>query len=235
MKNSIVFTVVAAIAFALTTTAHAQVIMNRGGVPVQGNYQYQQQRGVPVYRQGTQQVRSVPQPTSVDLPPMSEADLEKTEIGATFYDAANSLRVGSVFTNSPAKTAGLRTGDFVTKMNGKPLTSAAQFKAAINAMAPGSKIKLTHKRGAKEREVEATLAKMVDIVNASIVPEPGTYDGAMQQATREIATLKQKIVNTKEDLSDLNKMLAGQEKRLADLKTKADADRKKMEAAKAKK
>ena len=130
MKNSIVFTIVAAIAFAVTASTQAQVIFNRGGVPVQQYPQGYQQRVYQPQPTGSQ-TRPAPQPTSVDLPPMSEADLMKSDLGATFFDAGNALRVGSVFTNSPAKSAGLRTGDFVTKLNGKAVSSSAAFNLSL--------------------------------------------------------------------------------------------------------
>ena len=234
MKNSIVFSIVATIALSVTATSQAQIYQQQGGpvgVPAQRNYQ---QQGY--YQQGTPAMQNQrgATPGTVDLPPMNEADLAKSDLGATFYDAGSSgLRVGSVFTISPAKSAGLQTGDFVTKVNGKAVPNAAQFKAMIQGMAPGDKVKLTHKRGTKEREVEVGVMKMEEIVSASVVPEPGTFDRAIDLTNREIMSLKQKVKNAEDDLKDFQQLLVGQEKRLADLQTKAEADRKKIEAAKA--
>ena len=234
MKNSIVFTIVATIALAVTSTSQAQIIRNYRNAPIQQNYQ---QQGVPYYQQAApvmQNQRRMGTSTEVELPPMSEVELAKSDIGATFVDAGNSsLRVGAVFSKSPAKSADLRTGDFVTKVNGKAVPSAAQFKAMIGGMEPGSKVKLTHKRGVNEREIEVAVMKMSEIVKASITPEPGTFDRAIAETNRGILTLKQKIKNTEEDLKDLQELLVGQEKRLVDLQAKAQADLKKMEAAKA--
>ena len=236
MKNSIVFSIVALIALSVTATSQAQSFSRPApvGVPVQRGYQ---QQGVPFYQQGApviQNQRRASTTGEIELPPMSEAALKMSDIGATFYDAGSAgLRVGSVFAKSPAKSADFRTGDFVTKVNGKAVPSAAQFKAMIGAMAPGTKVKLTHKRGTKEREVEVAAMKMEDIVNASVVPEPGTFDRSIAETNRGIMSLKQKVKNAEQDLKDLNQMLADQEKRLADLQAKAEADRKKMEAAKA--
>ena len=238
MKNSIVFSIVATIALTVTSTTQAQIIRgSRGGpvgVPVQRGYQ---QQGVPFYQQGTPVIQNQRQMTNaneVELPPMTEADLAKSDLGATFYDAGSAgLRVGAVFTTSPAKSADLRTGDFVTKVNGEAAPSAAQFKAMIGGMESGDKVKLTHKRGDKEREVEVAVRKMSEIVNASISPEPGTFDVAISQTNREISMLKQKVKNAEDDLKDLQQLLSGQEKRLTDLQAKAEADLKKIEAAKA--
>ena len=239
MKNSIVITVVATVALAVTATSQAQNFQRQGtpvGVPVQRSYQ---QQGAPFYQQGNpvmqpQRRATNSTTTEVELPPISEAELAKSDLGATFYDAGSAgLRVGAVFTASPAKSADLRTGDFVTKVNGKAAPSAAQFKAMIGGMEPGSKLKLTHKRGTKEREVEVAVMKMSEIVNASITPEPGTFDRAIDETNREIMMLKQKVKNTEADLKDLQQLLTGQEKRLVDLQAKAEADRKKIEASKA--
>ena len=236
MKNLTVFAITATIALVLTATTQAQIFRNPVGVPVQRTYQRQ---GVPYYPQAApamqnQQRMSTTTSTEVELPPMSEAELAKSDLGATFLDAGNSgLRIGSVFAKSPAKSADFRTGDFVTKVNGKAVPSAAQFRSMIGAMDPGAKLKLTHKRGTKEREVEVAVMKMKDIVSASVVAEPGTFDRAIEQTNQQISTLKQKVKNAEQDLKDLQEMLSGQEKRLADLQAKAEADLKKMEASKA--
>ncbi|MDB2686935.1 PDZ domain-containing protein [Mariniblastus sp.] len=233
MKNSIVFTIVATIALTVTASAQAQIIR---GVPMQRAYQ---QQGVPYYQQGTPVMQNQGRMTNtvsgeIELPPMSEADLAKSDIGATFLDAGSSgLRVGSVFAKSPAKSAGFRTGDFVTKVDGKAVPNAAAFKTMIAEMDPGSKVKLTHKRGTEERDVDVAVMQMKEIVNASIVAEPGTFDRAIAQTNQQILGLKQKVMNAEQDLKDAQQMLAGQEKRLAELKVKAAADLKKMEADKA--
>ena len=238
MKNSIVLTIVTAIVLSVTATSQAQIYQQGApvGVPVQQTYQ---RPGVPFNQQGNpamQYQRRVmnSSPAEIELPPMSEADLARSDLGATFYDAGSAgLRVGSVFAKSPAKSADFRTGDFITKVNGKAVPNAAQFKAMIGGMAPGAKVKLTHKRGTKEREVEVAVMKMQEIVSASVVPEAGAFDEAITQTNRGIVTLKQKVKNAEQDLKDLQQMLAGQEKRLVDLQGKAEADRKKIEAAKA--
>ena len=239
MKNSILFMIVATIALSVTSTSQAQVYQRQGGpvgVPVQRTYQ---QQGAPFYQQGVPAMQNRRPVTNtgrseVELPPMSEADLAKSDLGATFYDAGSAgLRVGAVFAISPAKSADLQTGDFVTKVNGEAVPNAAQFKSMISGLAPGAKVKLTHKRGTKEREVEVAVMQMKEIVDASITPEPGTFDGAITQTNHEIQMLKQKVKNAEKDLQDLQQLLAGQEKRLVDLQGKAEADRKKIEASKA--
>jgi len=128
--------------------------------------------------------------------------------------------VRSVFTNGPAQNAGLTSGDVVTKANGSPIQNAASFKAMIGKMQSGTPLKLTKLVEGKEKEVQCNLMTMAEIIKASTVPEAGPYDRAVVLGEQQLANLGQQI----------KKM---EEKRIADLKAKAqDARAKAMEMKK---
>jgi len=131
--------------------------------------------------------------------------------------------VRSTFTNGPAQQAGLKSGDLVTQINGKPADGVAAFNAMIAGMKSGETIKFTKRsKLGKESEAEMKLMTMGEIIKASIVPEAGAYDGVLRQTEIGISKLKQQIKNTEEDLTDLKKQLTTQEKTLADMKVKAE-------------
>jgi len=195
-----------AIAFALSTTMEAQTFeVFQPGVIQSGTFQ-----------QGTFQSSEI-----ITTQQPSKEDLAKADVGADFYDAGIAVGVRSVFTNGPAQTAGLQSGDMISKVNGEAIQSAAVLKAMIQGMAAGETVKLTRTKDGKEDEVEVKLATLADIIQASIVPEAGAFDQAIERAVQQVAVLTQQIKNTEQDLVDMKKQLADQEKQVADLKAKA--------------
>jgi len=166
------------------------------------------------------QAKQVPTYSNITL---TEEQRSKPSIGATLYDAGSSIAVRSTFTNGPAQQAGLKSGDLVTQINGKPADGVAAFNAMIAGMKSGETIKFTKRsKLGKESEAEMKLMTMGEIIKASIVPEAGAYDGVLRQTEIGISKLKQQIKNTEEDLTDLKKQLTTQEKTLADMKVKAE-------------
>ncbi|HTI32103.1 MAG TPA: trypsin-like peptidase domain-containing protein [Miltoncostaea sp.] len=65
--------------------------------------------------------------------------------------------VGAVTEGGPAARAGLKAGDVVTAIDGKPITGSADLVAAIAAKAPGDQITLTVRRGGDTTTITATL------------------------------------------------------------------------------
>lgn len=64
----------------------------------------------------------------------------------------------AVTPNSPAAEAGLRTGDVITKLNGKKIDANYPLLSAISAHQPGDKVSVTYLRDGKEATVSVTLA-----------------------------------------------------------------------------
>jgi putative serine protease PepD len=61
--------------------------------------------------------------------------------------------------DTPAGRAGLQPGDVVTAVDGDPIESGDQLRAAIDAKKPGDKITLTIERAGNERTVQVTLGQ----------------------------------------------------------------------------
>ena len=59
--------------------------------------------------------------------------------------------------NGPADKAGLKPGDVITELDGKPIEDATDLIAQIRSRAPGDRIKVTYLRANKESTVEVTL------------------------------------------------------------------------------
>ncbi|EAA8481064.1 PDZ domain-containing protein, partial [Salmonella enterica subsp. enterica] len=65
--------------------------------------------------------------------------------------------VSEVMPNSGSAKAGIKSGDIITSLNGKPLTSFAELRSRIATTEPGTKVKLGLLRNGKPLEVEVTL------------------------------------------------------------------------------
>ncbi|HLP77553.1 MAG TPA: Do family serine endopeptidase [Candidatus Paceibacterota bacterium] len=75
--------------------------------------------------------------------------------------------VGDVMPNTPASRAGLKNGDVIRELNGKPITDSDQLRLSVSQMAPGSKVTLLILRSEPgRRPVEKT-------VNATLGTLPG--------------------------------------------------------------
>lgn len=89
-------------------------------------------------------------------------------LGVQFVAAGKELRVAQVDTESPAYKAGLRTGDIVTKLDGKSIASLAELRDLILARAAGTS--LSFEIAGKKDKIAVALA-------AVSAPRTGTGGG----------------------------------------------------------
>lgn len=84
-----------------------------------------------------------------------------TDIAKAFGQKdARGVVVGDVTPKSPAQESGIRRGDILLEMNGRPVENSNQLRNSISMMQPGTEIKLKMLRGGSERDVTAKLAEM---------------------------------------------------------------------------
>jgi S1-C subfamily serine protease len=81
---------------------------------------------------------------------------EASKLGAT---QGPGVVVYQVQPRSAADRAGLRQGDIITALNGTAVNDPNTFRNTIAAIAPGTEVTLTVKRGGTERQVRATLGE----------------------------------------------------------------------------
>jgi serine protease Do len=62
--------------------------------------------------------------------------------------------------NTPAEKAGLKAGDIITAVNGKPIKDSRALAREISTMAPGTSAKLDIMRKGESRTIDVTLATM---------------------------------------------------------------------------
>jgi serine protease DegQ len=99
--------------------------------------------------------------------------------------------VSEVLANSGSAKAGIKAGDVIVSLNGKPLTSFAELRSRIATTAPGTKVKLGLLRDGKPVDVEVTLDKSTSSTASAELITPALQgatlsDGQMKDGTKGI-------------------------------------------------
>ena len=97
--------------------------------------------------------------------------------------------VANVAPNSAAASAGLKSGDVITEVNGEPVTRSGELSSMIGLLAPGDKVKMKVWRDRSARDVEVRLtsadADKTDAADASGEVQPGDLGLALRPLTRD--------------------------------------------------
>jgi putative serine protease PepD len=91
---------------------------------------------------------------------ISSGKAEHAFLGVVLRDSSSQTgaAISQVRAGTPAAGASLRAGDIVTAAGGKPIRSASELRAVINAHRPGDSISLTYTRGGTSHTVTVKLA-----------------------------------------------------------------------------
>lgn len=100
--------------------------------------------------------------------------------------------VSRVLPKSPAEKAGLKDGDVILDLNGRPVTSFAQLRNRVGLMRIGDEVKLRVLRDGKSRDVTLKIGKEETVVAAAANMHPflqgatlAPLDDASRQSTGE--------------------------------------------------
>ncbi|MGQ5260526.1 trypsin-like peptidase domain-containing protein [Micromonospora sp. ZYX-F-536] len=80
------------------------------------------------------------------------------QVGGPGVGAGGGVRLAAVEPSGPAAGAGLRVGDVITKLNGRPMTEPTDLIALVRKFAPGSVVTVEFRRGADRQNTSVTLA-----------------------------------------------------------------------------
>ncbi|HAT1609931.1 TPA: serine endoprotease DegQ [Raoultella planticola] len=116
------------------------------------------------------------------------ADIAK----AMNIDTQRGAFVSEVLPNSGSAKAGIKSGDVIVSMNGKPLSSFAELRSRIATTEPGTKVKLGLLRDGKPLDVEVTLDKSTSSTASAdlIIPAlqgASLSDGQMKDGAKGVA------------------------------------------------
>ena len=90
---------------------------------------------------------------------ISTGKAEHAFLGVLLRDSSTGgAAIAQVRSGTPAAKAGLRSGDVITKVDGKTISSASQLRGSINSHRPGDRITVTYKRGGTSHTVTVALA-----------------------------------------------------------------------------
>ncbi|GAC1426489.1 MAG: trypsin-like peptidase domain-containing protein [Chitinophagaceae bacterium] len=87
--------------------------------------------------------------------------------------------VTAVTNDGGAKAAGIKNGDFITKINGTPINSGADLVGQIAIYRPGDKIKVSYMRDGKENTTDVLLKNSsgnTDVVKTSMLDKLGEFE-----------------------------------------------------------
>jgi putative serine protease PepD len=85
-----------------------------------------------------------------------------SELGISVADATGGAAVRAVTNGGPAKQAGLRAGDVITKVGDRRVTDADSLVVAVRADAPGSVVTVAYTRGGTPATARVTLGSAPD-------------------------------------------------------------------------
>lgn len=96
--------------------------------------------------------------------------------GLGLKDARGAL-VNQIQPDTPAAKAGLKPGDAIVAVDGRPVKNPRDLARLVAGFDPGSKVKLTVSRDGKERQVDVELGRLPDDAKLAAAGEHGD-DGA---------------------------------------------------------
>ena len=122
--------------------------------------------------------------------------IKGTEMSADIAKAFNlntqrGAFVSEVLPNPGSARAGIKAGDVIVSLNGRPLNSFAELRSRIATTEPGTKVKLGLLRDGKAQEVEVTLDKSTSSSASADIIAPALQgatlsDGQLKDGTKGI-------------------------------------------------
>ena len=103
---------------------------------------------------------------------------------ARVYGVNSGVTIASITPNGPAEKAGLKTGDTIVSVNGKPVKNGDELVAEISSLKPGTQAKLGYIRAGKEQTVEVTIADRAKLFAARLGGEEAQGEEGQPQESK---------------------------------------------------
>ncbi|MBZ5719374.1 MAG: Do family serine endopeptidase [Acidobacteriia bacterium] len=101
---------------------------------------------------------------------------------ARVYGVNNGVTISNVVAGSPADQAGLKVGDTITSVDGKPVKNGDELVADIASRKPGTKVNLGLVRNGKKQETAVTVADRAKLFASRLGDED---EGSGQEGPKE--------------------------------------------------
>jgi serine protease Do len=116
---------------------------------------------------------------------------------ARVYGVQGGITISSVVAGSPAERAGLKVGDTIVSVDGKPVKTGDELVADIAGRKPGSKVALGYYRSGKKEEASVTVADRAKLFasrlgedeegNEESTPKQSKFGATVRELTPEMA------------------------------------------------
>ncbi len=103
---------------------------------------------------------------------------------ARVYGVKSGVTIANVVDNSPAARAGLKPGDTIVAVNGRPVKSGDELVDIISNTKPGTQVKLTYVRNGKEAETTVTVADRAKLFGERLGLEQEEGDQTQPQESK---------------------------------------------------
>jgi serine protease Do len=103
---------------------------------------------------------------------------------ARVYGVNSGVTIADVTAGGPAAKAGLKTGDTIVSVNGKPVKNGDELVATISALKPGTTAKLGYVRNGKEETTEVTIADRAKLFAARLGGDQGQGEEGQPQESK---------------------------------------------------
>lgn len=108
------------------------------------------------------------------------------------FKSSEGVLIGDVIPQTPAAKAGLQAGDIVTHFGGKRMTDSSQFRNAVAATTPGTKVELQYFRQGVSQTVHVEIGQLEDNEAAAnpdenLADETRDFGLALQTLTPDVA------------------------------------------------
>jgi serine protease Do len=139
---------------------------------------------------------------------------------ARVYGVASGVTIANVIPGTPAEAAGMKVGDTVTSVDGKPVKNGDELVADIASRKPGSKITLGYVRNGKKQEATVTVADRAKLFASRL----GEEEEGGEETTPKASKLGLSVGAVTSDYADRLDIPAGKGVIVRDVKPGSFAD-----------
>lgn len=125
---------------------------------------------------------------------------------ARVYGGQGGITISSVVPGSPAERAGLKVGDTIFSVDGKPVKNGDELVSDIASRRPGSKVSLGYYRNGKKDEAAVTVADRAKLFASRL----GDEEEGGEQATPKQSKLGAMVRNLTPEMADRLNVPSGQ-------------------------
>ncbi len=118
------------------------------------------------------------------------------DLAKSFDFDGDGVLIGDVAKDGPADKAGIKAGDIVTKLNGKPMSSSSQFRNAIAATAPETTVELEGFRDGKLSKISVKIGLLDEEAVASARGEARPDATSSEDLGLTVQTLTTELADT---------------------------------------